>query len=214
MPSQALQKFENRLLTDVHRLVESHNQLNHNGRGRRGLGHITRSGVFLLCAAWERYIEDLAIECTNKLADWAASPEDLPLSVQKEISKYVKSHKHDLKPLELAGNGWEHIYTTHAEALCNSLNTPKLAPVRDLLKRTAGWETDFDELEVDTEFVDPFVSARGDIAHNGSDADYVTLANLENYLRQISALVLIIDNAACDFLNTHTGTRPWRRRTA
>lgn len=213
MPSLALKKFEELLLIDVNRLIESHRQLSHNGRGRRGLGHLTRSGVFLLCAAWERYIEDLAIECTGKLANWASSPEDLPLSVQKEISKHVKSHKHDLKPLELAGNGWEHIYTTHAEALCNSLNTPKLAPVRDLLKRTTGWEADFTRLGINTGFVDPFVSARGDIAHNGSDAGYVTLAVLEGYLEQIQLLILEIDNAACDFLCELTSTRPWRRRT-
>jgi len=50
MPSTSFLKFETNMLTDVDRIISSHTQLNHDGRGRRGLGHITRSGVLMLCA--------------------------------------------------------------------------------------------------------------------------------------------------------------------
>ena len=69
----------------------------------RGLGHITRSGVLMLCAAWELYLEELLIESARVIVDRAASPDDLPEKVQKEIAKTVRDSKHELKPLQLAG---------------------------------------------------------------------------------------------------------------
>lgn len=99
MPSNALAKFESNLLVDVDRLIESHGQLNHQGMGRRGLGHITRSGVLMLCAAWELYLEEVLVESARIIIDRAASPDDLPRKVQQEIAKAVRESKHELKPL-------------------------------------------------------------------------------------------------------------------
>jgi hypothetical protein len=110
MPSSSLQKFETKMLADVIRMIESHARLNHDGRGRRRLGHITRSGVVMLCAAWELYVEELVIEVAGILAERANAPTGLPKLAQKELSRLVKDHKHELKPLELAGAGWEHVY--------------------------------------------------------------------------------------------------------
>jgi hypothetical protein len=56
------------MLTDVERIIVSHAQLNHKGLGRRGLGHITRSGILMLCAAWELYdVDNMLTEflCSN-----------------------------------------------------------------------------------------------------------------------------------------------------
>ena len=88
------------MLTDVDRLIESHRILSGGAQGRPGLGHITKSGTFLLCAAWELYIEELVVEIAKVLADRANSPSDLPKEVRKEISKHVKKHSHELKPLD------------------------------------------------------------------------------------------------------------------
>jgi hypothetical protein len=113
MPSSALIKFENNMLVDVDRIIQSHGQLNHDGMGRRGLGHITRSGVLMLCAAWELYLEELLIESARIFIRRAHSPGQLPQPVQKEIAKVVRESKHELKPLELAGDGWKIIYDNH-----------------------------------------------------------------------------------------------------
>jgi len=66
------------MLDDVDRLIESHGQLNHDGMGRRGLGHITRSGVLMLCAAWELYLEEMLVESVRILIRRATSPNQLP----------------------------------------------------------------------------------------------------------------------------------------
>ena len=125
MPSAALQKFEANMLVDVDRIISSHGDLNHDGMGRRGLGHITRSGVLMLCAAWELYLEELALESARVFVDRVDSPDQLPLPVQKEIAKVVRDSKHELKPLEMAGDGWVTIYQNQVGQLMSALNTPK-----------------------------------------------------------------------------------------
>jgi hypothetical protein len=214
MPSSAFKKFENKMLTDVDRLIQSHKTLSNGAAGKHGLGHITRSGVFLLCAAWELFAEELIVEMTYCLAERARSPSNLPKAVQKELSKHVKDHKHELRPLELAGDGWRSVYKTHAQDLVSGLNTPKADPLSVLFRRATGWTKATDCWALGTAYIDDFVTIRGNIAHKGSDADYIRLNKLQdNYRVGIAETALQLDNAACDFLKESSeGGRPWRRR--
>ncbi len=214
MPSSALSKFENNLLVDVDRLIESHGQLNHQGMGRRGLGHITRSGVLMLCAAWELYLEELLIESAKILGDRAGAPSDLPKSVQKEIAKAVRESKHELKPLELAGDGWCDVYIDHARVRAQHLNTPKSGNVDPLYKCLVGIEGLSDAWSVGANNIDDFVTTRGDIAHRGRAAGYVKIGKLRTYKDQVVRTVIDTDNALVDFLRDNIrGRAPWRRRT-
>ena len=215
MPSNALAKFENKMLVDVKRIVESHGILNHDGGGRRGLGHITRSGVLMLCASWELYVEELAVEVAECLANRANAPTQLPLGAQKELARLVREHKHDLKPLELAGAGWEQVYVSHVKEVIGTLNTPKAGPIDETYKRLLGWETPSQGWSRGKDFINDFVKGRGDIAHKVSDADYVRIGVLkDDYVIGIGATVVEHDNAACDFINNNSDCgRPWRRRT-
>jgi hypothetical protein len=214
MPSSAFTKFESRMLTDVDRLIESHQVLSHGAQGRHGLGHITRSGTFLLCAAWELYVEELVVEVASCLAERAEAPNDLPKDVRKELSRHVKEHSHELKPLDLAGEGWRLVYLSHAKELVMGLNTPKSNPIELLFKRLTGWANVTECWSCGPDYINEFVSVRGDIAHKGSDADYVRLSTLrEDYRVNIAETARETDNAACDYIHViATGNRPWRRR--
>jgi hypothetical protein len=58
-----------------------------------------------------------------------------------------------------------------------------------------------------------FVTARGDIAHRGRDAGYITIGNLKTYRAQILLSVIDTDNAMADFIQANSaGGSPWRRR--
>lgn len=214
MPSNSLAKFEKKMLVDVKRIIESHRTLNHGGGGRRSLGHITRSGVLMLCASWELYVEELAMEVAGCLACRANDPTLLPLGAQKELSRFVRDHKHKLKPLELAGSGWEQVYTAHVKEVMGRLNSPKADPIDETYKRLLGWENPSQNWTLGKDFINKFVKVRGDVAHRGSDAAYVRIDHLrDNYIVGISATVLEHDNAACDFIYKNSvGVRPWRRR--
>jgi hypothetical protein len=173
----------------------------------------------MLCASWELYVEELAVEIAGHLADRANAPTQLPLPVQKELSRFVKDHKHELKPLELAGSGWEQVYIGHVKEVMGGLNTPKAGPVDETYKKLLGWEKPSNSWTQGKIFINDFVKVRGDIAHQGSDAAYVKIGVLRNkYLENIHKTVIEHDNAACDFIydNSFDGHRrrsPWRRRT-
>jgi hypothetical protein len=214
MPSAALLKFESNMLVDVDRMIKSHSDLNHEGMGRRGLGHITRGGVLMLCAAWELYIEELAVESAAVFVVRSNSPGQLPLPVRKEISKVVRESKHELKPLELAGDGWATIYRNHVGVCVNGLNTPKSANLDPLFKRLIGIEELSVAWSLGKTEVNGFVTARGDIAHRGRNAGYVTINRLHEYRALVVQTVVDTDNFLADYLQQETpeNRSPWRRR--
>ena len=125
MPSRAFLKFETNMLSDVDRMIESHGQMNGDGRGRRGLGHLTRGGFLLLCAAWELYLEELILESVDVCAARVDNPDTLPEEVKHTISNYVRESKHHFKPLFMAGDGWKLMYKELAREQTLNLNTPK-----------------------------------------------------------------------------------------
>ena len=215
MPSNAMKKFETKMLIDVNRLVENHDQVSTSGPGRRGLGHITRSGVFMLCASWELYVEELAINIAEELVKRADDPKLLPLDARKALSRLVKDHEHELKPLDLAGAGWKEVYLDHVNVTVSKLNTPKSGPIDEMYENLFGWKNPSKKWRRGKKFINNFVNVRGDIAHQGSDASYVPISRLKNsYVTGICDTVADHDNAACDFINNNSiGGRPWKRRT-
>lgn len=214
MPSAALGKFESNLLVDVDRLIESHEQLNHAGRGRRGLGHITRSAVLMLCAAWELYIEEVLLESVHHLKSSCQSPNELPLTVRKELAKCVRDAKDELKPLELAGDGWRTTFRNHTVTTIAALNTPKSSVLDPLFQRFLGLADVSAAWSETAAAVNAFVECRGEIAHRGRDARYVTVAQARSYRRSLLTTVVDTDNKLAEHLRAicPCGRVPWRRR--
>lgn len=93
MPSKAFKAFEYNL-GDTDRTIETFEGIKRQGAG---LGHLTRGGVVLLCAAWELYVEQLLRDYAAALTSELSLPSELPLTVQQELSRAVKSDKHDLR---------------------------------------------------------------------------------------------------------------------
>lgn len=210
MASNAFGSFQYNLV-DVDRLIESHTHLSGTGQGRRGLGHITRSGVVMLCAAWELYLEDVLLEGIRFAIDNTQEVDELPSSVQKELSRFVKGHKHDLKPLQLAGDGWRNVLEDHAINLVNSLNTPKAGPINDLFSRFLGMEELSSCWGIGADAIDDFVTARGDVAHRGRHSDYVQIWQLGNHKDNIYSAAVDTDNYVAVYIrdNFPIQRKPW-----
>lgn len=218
MPSKAFKTFETKLVTEVERLIDTHGYLSdhhYKGRqGRRGLGHVTRSGIVMLCAGWERYIELAIRETADHLSDRATTPKDLPTDVQKELAKYVKTHKDELRALDLAGDGWEAIYGVVVEQKTASLNTPKSTKIDLLCKQLLGIPQLSDCWSAGATDVDDFVTTRGGIAHTGSAATYVTVVDLRSNRDLICEVVRETDNRLTEFVKGQFPNHnvPWQRR--
>lgn len=211
MPSSAYQAFKNNRI-DVVRLIESHGRLHSGAPGKKGLGHITRSGVVMLCASWELYAESLLVESLRFLCSKCESPHQLPLVVQKELAKHVRESKHELKPLALANSGWCDVLISHAEQHCASLNTPKASPLNDLFNMFIGIEKIADAWSCGASVLNAFVGVRGEIAHRGRDASYVPLWRLRDHLSLIDSVAKETDNAVREHLKSNNPSRrqPWQ----
>ncbi len=214
MPSSSILAFRGNIV-DVDRLIESHGQLHDGSPGKKGLGHITRSGVVMLCAAWELYLESLCVEAANYFCDKCQSPDQLPRRVQKELAKVARESKHELKPLEFAGDGWKQVLVTHVRELCGAINTPKAGPIDELYLRAIGLERLSDHWSCGKDTINDFVGVRGDIAHRGRDADYIKIGELQSYRTLIDATAVECDNAVSELLVSATpgNYKPWRVTT-
>lgn len=215
MPSDAYNQFHRNLL-DVDRLIEAHVTLNPEGGGRRGFGHLTRSGVVMLCACWERYIEQVLLEAIGWICLDAAHPTDLPGAAQRQLSLHVRKHAHELRPLELANDGWLGLYHELAVEETEKLNTPKSAQIDSMYDRFLGIQGLSNNWSLGIQEVDDFVSLRGDIAHNGREARYVQRAELEQHRNKIWQTVIDTDNFLARKLReiNDAPAQPWRRTTA
>ena len=200
-------------MVDVDRLISSHEKLSPNGSGKRGLGHITRSGVVMLCAAWELYVEDLLIECTKYLSNETFKPLDLPKPVQKHLAKRIRENKNELKLLELGGSGWREVYVTYCQNEVRAINTPKTTIIEPIYEKFIGLKELSNIWTVGGQYITDFVSVRGNIAHNGRSAPYINLCELVEYNDCIKLTAKEMDNQICDYIfNLVTATvQPWRK---
>lgn len=209
MPSASRKSFEDHLLKDVKQLRVRHREA-HPGPGRPS-SDLTRSGVFLLCAAWELYVEEVILEACAHVAAKTSSPDQLPLSVKIALAKAAKGDQHDFGVFRLAGEGWRSYMQALAQADVGALNTPKAQNLIPLFERYVGVDTKaFFELR--KERISEFVSKRGDIAHRGAKAGHVSINDLDADYEYMCTLVRELDTFLIEPIKEITGTRPWNNR--
>lgn len=210
MPSKAFRSFKYNLV-DVDRLRQSHGLLNNEFQGKKGLGHITRSGVVMLCASWEHYCESLIREAAAYFSSELNGPFKLPNQIQKEISSAVRASKHELKPLHLSGDGWKTVYCDHVNDKLAGLHAPKSRILNDHFFKLLGIPKISSNWSLGENTRDEFVSVRGDIAHQGRHANYVTIGSLNVYRDQIRVFAVETDNFVSSFLKNAASKshKPW-----
>ena len=66
-------------LGDVTNVLGFHEGIGGKGRGRRpdSLSSLNKSGIVLLCAAWESYVEAVIVDCAENNVAKATKPSDL-----------------------------------------------------------------------------------------------------------------------------------------
>ncbi len=167
MPSSAFSNFDSNL-QDTDRMIDTFRAIKTQGAGK---GHLTRGAVVLLCAAWELYVEQLLQKAAEIYSQRHDSPSSLPLPVQETINRSVKNDKHNLKPLQLAGDGWKTVYCSHIEERTENLNTPKSSVIAPLFNDFLGIANITLAWSQGALPLDDFITVRGDIAHRGRQVD-------------------------------------------
>jgi hypothetical protein len=211
MPSDAYGEFLDNL-TDVHRLVALHRSLSGSGRGRRGLGHLTRGGLLLLCAAWERYVETVVLESGHFLTTMLPGFAALPAAVHQRVTQYANG-SNTWTVADLATPAWTVVYLDAITDRTSHLHTPKHGKLKALYTNHLGVLDIGQSWGAGTNTIDAFVALRGEVAHRGGQSQYIRFSKLLNAGETIKRTVRDMDN----FLSDHTRSlvvpprRPWRR---
>jgi len=212
MPSKAYSLFHNQLLKDVDALLETHRKENPGTRGRAGLGHLTRSAVFILCAAWEHYVELVCTELFEPLI-LGVSLESAHKDVKKILANYVKNQKDESYCLNLIGNGWKQCLKDCLDIEIKGFHTPKSTPVKNLFRDYLGINLDGILHKDNCTLIDDFVTKRGDIAHTGAMAGYPKFDEVVKYRDRICSIVMAIDEFLAEEGKKVLKKKPWERLT-
>lgn len=192
MPSNSYIKFLN-LIRDVDELIDAYEVLK--DANRKNLGCISRSGILMLCASWEFYIEELLLESIDYLNNKSLDIGELPTEVKKQIGIRIRKEKNEIKPLELAESGWRVIWRAYAKIDTEILNTPNQEKLDNLYKKHLGiskvsdfWNT------YEPEEINEFIRTRGKIAHKGRSVRGVQIITLRNYFDMIKSTAIDVDS--------------------
>ncbi len=204
MSSKARDTFEANA-QDVARLLELHQEVGGADRGRRtGLEVLNKSGIVLMCAVWEAYIEDLAAEVVEHYVD-EATPEKLPPKLRETIGKELKNQKDSDSPWKLAGRGWKRELKYRLKGLQAkrnaTLNAPKAGVVDAFFEESIGipnvsskWRWQKMSIARAREKLDEFVTLRGDIAHRVNASTPVHKSRVEEFRDHVERLVALTDD--------------------
>lgn len=212
MPSTAYAEYLQNL-NDVHRLVLLHRRLSGIGPGKRGLGHLTRGGLLLLCAAWERYVETVLLVGARAVARRLPSYTSLPAGPRQKVVDHARNNGNAWTVAQLASPDWVEIYVDSMTARIDKLHTPKHYKLKPLFEDFLAVPDIGIAWTMGTAVIDDFVKLRGEVAHRGGQSQYVRFSQLENYEIVITRYVKETDNFLSDHLRmiVNPMRRPWNR---
>ena len=208
MPSKAYSNFKKNI-KQVDKLLEAYEAAKEPTRGRKHLDHFTRAALIFLCSSWEVYIEEIGRESVNKVISVIDNPRNLPIIVQKTLSKKVKEKKNELEPMIFAKD-WKAYYRNEINEFTQRLNTPKNQNVTEMFNKYLGMNNVREKM-CKLSDVNEIVKTRGDIAHNVFAEEYLSKNLVLEYLDTINEIVVQVELALWEYLPEITdGKRPWQ----
>lgn len=210
MPSKAYDVFRLSLLADVDALITAHKTLSTGNKGRQALGHITRSSLVLLCAAWEYYVEMVTCNIANYYGD-KVSFEKLDNSVKSSLVSYLQDKNKGAMLVQCITHGWAKVLLQLVDSKAQILNTPKADRVIELFSIIGIDLNDFFNQEERKAKIDNFVSRRGETAHKGGEAKYPSIKYVKEHRNYIAELVQSLDDLITLELRAKYNKAPWQR---
>lgn len=215
MPSLARTKFSANK-ADVDRLLEIHKDIAGDDAGRKyGVEVLNKSGIVLVCAFWEGYIEDVCNEAVKHLVTHVFDHTKLPKEPKKLLATALKEEKNELAVWGLAGDGWKALLQAKVQTLTDGvagLNTPKHEKVQELFNKAVGlkdvtdaWKWQKMSTTSACAKLDAFVSLRGAIAHRGKLTESVKKKDATDFLAFVELLIDKTDAALGGHLLSVTG---------
>ena len=210
----------NENIQSIARLLQIHEELTGNLPGRRNnVEVLNKSGIVLLVACWESFVEDLAVSSFDFLLENAHNPTAFPPKVLARAGRLLRDSKDERAIWSLAEDGWRQVLIAHkAETLekhLGTFNTPRTAQIDGLYETLLGipelssnWHWQKMTQENAKQKLEELITVRGDIAHRVKTGKAVTKENLNSSAYFIQRLGAISSNVLCDFLHSQVGEAP------
>jgi len=206
---------------EVSRLFDIHTAVAGGGRGRkRGVEVLNKSGVVLLVACWEAYVEDLARGAFDQLLKSSTSPSTFPEKVLTLASRALTDALDKREVWKLAGDGWRAIITDHREEALKrfiaGFNTPRAERVDELfesligLRRlSASWSWHRVSADATRDRLGKLIELRGQIAHRVSTSRSVKKQDITKSIDFVYRLAILSHMKVRQHLHSQLGTYPW-----
>jgi len=208
---------------EVFRLFKIHEELSGTGPGRRHkLEILNKSGVVLLVACWEAFVEDLAVAAFDTLLASGSDHTVFPTKVLTMASKPLRDSDDERVVWQLAGSGWKATLQNHRAAvlkrMVGDLNTPRPAQVDQLFEELIGlrsmsshWHWRGITVTQAKTRLDRLITTRGDIAHRVKASRSVLKQDVNNGALFISRLAAKSSNAVRQHVYDRIKVIPWER---
>ena len=205
-------------VAEVKRLVSIHVQLTGSGPGARyDVQVLNKSGILLIVATWESFIESLVLTSSKFLASQVKEPDQIPKTPKSAISSRLKADKHNDAVWLLAGDGWKNQLQSHAHEKMSRLHTPSADHVDALMSSTLG----LDNLSSHWYWagctnanvirrLNSLLELRHEIAHGVKASRSVTKKYVQDSNTFVIRLAAISSNRLSRHLASITGKFPWQ----
>lgn len=220
MPSKARKAFDENA-ADIERLLEIHEHLGGDAKGRRyRVEVLNKSAIVLITAFWEAYCEDLAAEALQHLIDNCQTAYELPLDLRKRVARELKNDVNEIAIWTLSDHGWKKYLSSRLQSLANErgrkLNTPKASNIVDLFDTALGlkdisirWRWKGMSIENAKRKLDEYIELRGAIAHRGKHSKSCTKAHVKDYFSHVKRIVSKTGGCVNSYVKRVTGKDLW-----
>ena len=212
MPSDAKEVLEKNL-TKVVDILSFHDKVQNPAVGAPPTASrsLVLGGAVLAYAAWEGYVERLAIEACTRLADHLA-----PDQVEAAVKQKIKA-----EAWEMAGDGWRNVWKerVHLKAYGDGadkygLNDANTAGVRSLFELLGfdpfdgvSWQH-MNPVQVQAK-LDTVYTVRCQIAHTAEAPDAFGINDARDFLDFVDRLAKLFDESVRTKVFAKTGVAPW-----
>lgn len=208
-------------LEEVRTLLKIHVALTGKKRGNRSsVNVLNKSGIILIVACWEVFIEDVAKTAFVYMLNHAGTYDIFTKKVRTFASEDLINTQDKSAIWNLAGDGWKKILSNYSDKIINkylgNFNTAKTEPIDELYENLIGlkslskyWHWKGMSNTSACSRLDNLATLRGDIAHRVKPDRPVLKVTVDESLDFIQNLAVITSNRVSLYVNYKTKSFPW-----